>query len=269
VPGAHQQLAHQAEAHQDDAGQEQERPEQQQRAAADRLVEEQFEHREVREQREAEATAREPHQAEQVRRPRSVRVQELDREQVEQDPHGAPQAVLAVAPGARPVVDGDLGQAHPHPRRDGRDEAVHLAIEPDPARDVATHGLERAAVVVERDARRPRDQAVREERRDPLRERVAPRLAPAAHHVEVFALELRHERGDVGRVVLQVAVGGHHHVAARAVEARREGGGLPEVPAQQHDLHPRVARLELEQALARAVGAAVVDQHDLERAAER
>ena len=93
--------------------------------------------------------------------------------------------------------------------------------------------------------------------------------APAAHHVEVLGLELRHERGDVGRVVLQVAVGGHHDVAARAVEAGREGGRLPEVPAQQHDLHPRVARLQLQQALARPVAAAVVHQHDLERAAER
>ena len=73
---------------------------------------------------------------------------------------------------AGPVVHRDLGQAHAHPRRDRGDEAVHLAVEAQAARDLAAHHLERAAVVVQVDAGRPRDQPVREERRDPLRERV-------------------------------------------------------------------------------------------------
>ena len=57
--------------------------------------------------------------------------------------------------------------------------------------------------------------------------------------------------------------------AARALEARRERGRLAEVPAQDHRVHARVAPLELDERLARAVAAAVVDQHQLERPPER
>ena len=89
---------------------------------------------------------------------------------------------------------GDLRQPDPHPRGHGRDEAVHLAVEPDPPHDVGAHGLQRAAVVVQAHAGRPRDQPVREPGGDPLRQRVLPALPPAADHVEVASLEPVHER---------------------------------------------------------------------------
>ena len=133
------------------------------------------------------------------------------------------------------MVDRDLGQAHSRPRRDRGNEAVHLAVEPQAARQLAAHHLERAAVVVQRHPRRPRDQAVREERGDPLRERVVPRPAPAADHVEVVLLEPGHEPRNVRRIVLQVAVRGHdqrRRASARSPprtrpSARSSGAGSP------------------------------------------
>ena len=149
--------------------------------------------------------------------PRPVGGEELHREQVEQHARGAADAVLAAAAGARPVVHRHLGQRHAAPRRHRRDEAVHLAVEAQPARDVAAHRLQRAAVVVQPHAGRPGDEPVGEEGGHALRERVLPAPPPAADHVEVLGLELVDEGRDVGRVVLQVAVRGHDH-------ARRASG---------------------------------------------
>ena len=55
-------------------------------------------------------------------------------------------------------------------------------------------------------------------------------------------------RGDVARIVLQVAVRGDDVAPARMGEAGREGGGLAEVAAEADDTQPRVCRLQPRQA---------------------
>ena len=115
---------------------------------------------------------------------------------------------------------------------------MHLTVEPDAPRHLARHGLERASVVVEPHTGRPRDEPVGEEGGNAFRDRVLAPLPPAADHVEVVPLELLDEERDVGRVVLQVPVRGDDHVAARAVEARREGRGLAEVAPQDDRAQP-------------------------------
>jgi len=81
------------------------------------------------------------------------------------------------------------------------------------------------------------------------------------HHV-VALVEPGEEAGDVGRVVLEVAVHWHDHAAASGVEPCGEGGGLAVVAPQADDLHPRVGGLDGPQPVERVVGAAVVDEED-------
>ena len=66
VPGPHQELAHEPEADEDDPGQEEQRAEEQERAPADRLVEEHLENGQVAEHGGAAPPEREAHQPEEV-----------------------------------------------------------------------------------------------------------------------------------------------------------------------------------------------------------
>ena len=89
--------------------------------------------------------------------------------------------------------------------------------------------------------------AVEEPRGDPPRERVAPLRLPAGHEVEAL-VELRQQAGDLGRVVLEVAVDRDDDVAGRLREAGVERGRLAEVAAQAHDAHVVVDRVQPGQA---------------------
>ena len=89
--------------------------------------------------------------------------------------------------------------------------------------------------------------------------RVFPILAPAADDV-VALIDQRHHRGNVARIVLQIAVGGDHQPAARVREAGRKRRGLPEVAAKADHAQPRIARLQRRQLLERIVRAAIVDE---------
>ena len=73
----------------------------------------------------------------------------------------------------------------------------------------------------------------------------------------------RDHRGNVARVVLQVAVRGDDQPAARVREAGRKRRGLSEVAAEADHPQPRIARLQRRQLLERVVRAAVVDDDQL------
>ena len=81
--------------------------------------------------------------------------------------------------------------------------------------------------------------------------------------------ELSTIAGNVGGIVLQVAVGGDDVAAARVGEAGGEGGGLAEVAAEADHPQPRILRLQRRELRERVVGAAVVDGDDLVGPAER
>jgi hypothetical protein len=67
--------------------------------------------------------------AEDVHRPRQVAVQELDRDQVEDDAKRPRQVVLGLAGGARVVAHGNLREPCTMLLRQNWNEAVHLAVE--------------------------------------------------------------------------------------------------------------------------------------------
>ena len=91
--------------------------------------------------------------------------------------------------------------------------------------------------------------------------------ADAGDHVGV--LERGEQQRQVGRVVLQVGVQRDDDVAAGARQARGQRRALPGVALERQRAHARVARLLGQHELARAVGAAVVHDHHLPRAAGR
>ena len=104
---------------------------------------------------------------------------------------------------------------------------MHLAIELQRLDDLGTEDLQRTAIVVQLDARGPRDEPIGEHRRQPaIDERILAVLAPAAHDVAFvlpmpFFTELPTPpsrratiAGEIARVVLKIAVGGGNQPAA-------------------------------------------------------
>src|SRR6185437_12161951 len=97
----------------------------------------------------------------------------------------------------------NLGDAAAFPRRVDRDEAVHLAVEAHALDDLSAIRLERAAVVVQLDARHPRDQSIGDARREvAAQRRILAFLPPTGYDVVAFG-ELVEQTRDVGRIVLQ------------------------------------------------------------------
>src|SRR5437870_10235117 len=90
---------------------------------------------------------------------------------------------------------------------------------------------------------------------------------PPADDVEAL-VELVEEPGDVGRVVLRIAVKGDDDAAAGEVEAGRHRGRLPEVPPELDHLHPMVAVCNRRYAGEGQIATSIVDEDDLERAVE-
>ena len=72
------------------------------------------------------------------------------------------------------------------------------------------------------------------------------------------------EAGNLARVVLQVGVERHHQLAARGLEAGRQGRRLAEVAAKADAAHARIGGGQPADHLPRAVGRAVVDEDDVQ-----
>ena len=140
---------------------------------------------------------------------------------------------------------------------------MHLAVQAHALDHVAAVGLQAAPVVAQFDAGHAGDQAIGDLRWNLAQEQaVLAVLAPAGDEVEILVEQAGHHARDVDRVVLQVAVHGHDHVAARRVEAGLHGGRLFEVAGQFDDTDVRaVFTGALQAAIHRRIAAAVIDQH--------
>ena len=119
------------------------------------------------------------------------------------------------------MMDVTLDNLHAELAGNRRQESVHFAVEPHRLDDLGAKYFQRTAIVVELDAGRERDDPVGNDRRQAaIEKRILPLPPPPGHDVgaRVFG-ELDHA-GNVRRVVLQVAVGGHDEAAARMGEPR-------------------------------------------------
>ncbi len=212
---------------------------------------------------ETEPRERQREEPEVVQRPGGELGDHLDHEQVEQDAHGAREAVLAVTEAARVVVHLHLQHARARRARHRRQEAVLLGVDRQVLDDLAAEGLERAAGVVHRRAGHPGDQAVGGPGGNaPQEEAVVAPPPPAGDDVEALFQGGHHAR-DVGRIVLQVAVQRDHHLPVGAVEARGQRRGLTGVAAEADHMNARVARAQRQHRGQAPVGRAVVHQDQL------
>ncbi len=109
---------------------------------------------------------------------------------------------------------------------------MHLAIQAEAFERITAVDLERAAVIMQVNACHPRDQPVGNIGGKGAGELVILAvLAPAADQVIAF-VELVEQHGDIGRVVLQIGIQQDDDAAAGMVDPGGDGGGLPEIPAE-------------------------------------
>src|SRR5665648_272251 len=191
-----------------------------------------------------------------------VATEKEHREKVEIAAKVALPAVLGLAGRARPVTDRLLGDAKARLRGHDGDVAVLLAVDMDRVHHVAAVGLEAAVEVVQGDPRGAPHRPVEEARGDGLVERVLAALLPARDQV-IPLVQARDETGDLGGVVLAIAVERDHVVAAHGLEAVRQRRRLAEVTPQLDDAHVVTGGGEPLHRGARAVGGPVVDEDDL------
>jgi len=144
---------------------------------------------------------------------------------------------------------------------------VHARERRHAPQDLGAAGPEGAADVGDRLVGQPVAHAVGEARGDPPQPGVLAASAHAADHVPAV-LQAGEETGDVRRVVLQVGVESDDDVAAGEAAAGGERRRLARVAPLADDPHCGVRPGEAEQDREAAVGAAVVDEDHLRRAAE-
>ena len=143
---------------------------------------------------------------------------------------------------------------------------MHLTVQLHVGQDRAPVHLQRAPVVVQSHAGHRRDQPVRDPRGQLARPGVVlALLAPSGHDVDrPVGIEQLQQPGDLGRLVLQVAVQRHHDVAPDVIEAGLKRGRLSVVADQQQRPEPRAIACQFGQHRAGIIGRTVVDQDQLE-----
>ena len=101
-------------------------------------------------------------------------------------------------------------------------------------------------------------------RQSPLHEAVAPVSAPTGDNIKAL-LKAGDQPGDVGRIVLQVAVHRHNDVAPGVVDAGHQSSGLADIATEVDDMHPPVGCCDLAEQLFCVVAGAVVNEDHLDR----
>ena len=127
---------------------------------------------------------------------------------------------------------------------------------------LAVHDLDAAAGVRRTVAEQPATHAVRHPRLGMAQPGVAP-LHPVAHH-ELRVAALGEQRRDIGRIVLAVAVERGDPPGARMTDTGADGRALPGAERVREDAQLRDVALQGAQRRGGAIGAAVVDEQDLE-----
>ena len=203
-----------------------------------------------------------------MQRARHVFQQKTNGHQVEEDPESAADPVMRFPALPDHIRDGDFADAGAIPGGEGRDEAMHLAVQGNVVDDLAAIGLEGRPEVVNVDARELRHQPVRAPRGNAPHHEVVDALpAPSADNVVPF-FQLFQKQRDLARVVLQIAVHGEDELAFGVIEPGCQRRGLAEVAPQLHYEDAAVDGGNLFQQPAGAVVGAVIHKHQLEGIAD-
>jgi len=199
-----------------------------------------------------------------VQRAGHVAKQEADCQQIEEHSEGARDAVMTLTVFACRIGDGNLADAGSIPGGEGRDEAVHLAVEGNVLDDFTAVRLKGRAEVVDIDATECRHEQISGARWDAAQEKVVSTLcAPAADYV-VALFQLCQEVGNLLGVVLEVTVHRQDEVSLSVIEACGKGGGLTEVAPELYDEDTTVYCSNLLEEPVGSIAGAVVDKYQLE-----
>ena len=189
----------------------------------------------------------------------------LQSDQVEEDLPDPSEAVLRPPEASWPMVDDDLVEPPPRKRDQRCDEAVHVGKKNHPLDDLAPIRPECAAAVVDADSGQATDEPVGRPRWQLASDQgILARSSPTADYVEP-SIQPRDEPRNIVRVVLEIAVHGHHHVSRRTVESGLQGGALAEVAREPDGLHSRIVHRDRPQPGGRSVRTAVVHEDQLIR----
>src|SRR6266403_5480558 len=162
-------------------------------------------------------------------------VEELYHQQVEQNFEHALETVFRFPGTPRMMVDHQLSDFCPMPRRIDGQETVHLPVQADPVDYLSFVGFERAAKIMQAHSGHRRNQPVGENTRNvPLNDIVLPIFPPTRNHIETLINEVQHSR-DIGGIVLSIAIQRDDHVALSEIEARHHRSGLTGVSLEVND----------------------------------
>ena len=213
--------------------------------------------------------AQEAAEPENVHRPLGETVEEKHDAQVEDHLEYALEAVFRHPVHPRVMRDGNLGDAGSVPEGVYGNEAVHLPVERDALKHLPAVGLQGTAVVVQMDAARVRDEAVRHAAQEVAPDRVVlPVLSPTRDQVVSLA-ELGDHLADIRRVILQVAVHRDDDLPAGVGEAGLHGGRLAVIAPEMDGLQAWVGGACLVEARGGRIDAAVIDEEHLVVAPEQ
>src|SRR5690606_10814883 len=237
---AGKQLRQHARGQELDGGDRREYGDEEQWARAYGLPQAELEHGQIAHQDSAYDAEHQAYGAEEMAGAGAVVQEEEHCQQVQDHAESTRNAVLGLAGLAGVVIYHRLADAvrrchagYPH-----GDETVHLAEQPHLLDDLGAVDLEAAAVIAQAHAGDARDQPIGDKRgqaaHQPL---VLPVAAPAREQVQIALEQLLDHAGNVGRVVLQVAVQRGDKFAACGIYAGLHGRSLAEVAAQLDDAH--------------------------------
>src|ERR1039458_3348068 len=205
--------------------------------------------------------------AEEVKRTAHVLEQEADGQKVKEDAEGAADTVVAFAPLAIDVADGNLADGSAIQAGQGGNEAMHLAVERNVVNDLAAIGLEGGAEIMDIDPGEFGHQPVCAARGNAAQDEIVDAvLAPPGDDV-VSLIELFYQGGNVVGDVLPVASHGQDELDRGMVEACGQSRGLAKVAAQLDHKDAAVDCGNFFEELVGAVLGTVVNKHHLKAVA--
>src|SRR5262249_45265449 len=156
----------------------------------------------------------------------------------------------------------DLAHPVPEGARKHRYVAMQLAVKLDRLEYLTPVGFEPTIEVVQPDAADARGNLVEEARRQRLGQGVVQVLLPPDNN-DVYGVERFDETRNFAVIVLEICVHSDQHVTRGGTNADHQGGGLAEVAPEPNGLHNVIVGGQLRHDAPAAVGAAVIDQHDI------
>src|SRR6185295_16829432 len=191
--------------------------------------------------------------------------QELDVDEVQQNPERPGKAIVGFAILARDIRNRDFGDCRSAATGQSGNKTVQLAVELDLFDNFTSIGLEGCPEVVHPYMAHLGHQPVGDEAGKTSRQPVICSLqSPSADDV-IALFHFRNKIRNLCRIVLQVAIHGNDDLAASEVKPGLQGSSLAEIPSQTDEDEAGIVLTDLDQRFVAKVLAAIVYKNHLER----